>query len=227
MSAPASNVSRLRLVISGTGAYPPLARLLSLQRIEEPDLGLSVHETSLGCQIQGLLTGQYDAGLAMCCDELGGLTANPIWEEPLALAVPARSALLAHTRVPLTEALHYPWVQWQSNTCTGINRQLARIFHGVSEPRKVVERVTSADLLMVLVAAGYGIGLAPASMIVACRPLGVVMRPLADVSPKLITYLLRPQAEARDSLSRFAVRATRVGSMRESDLAVVTSPYRK
>lgn len=88
----------------------------------------------------------------------------------------------------------------------------------------MAERVTSVDLMMPLVAAGYGIGLAPAAQIVAHRPLGVVMRPLAGLSPQLITYLLRPQAEASDSLSRFARRAMRVGSMRLDDLDGKSSP---
>jgi hypothetical protein len=78
--------------------------------------------------------------------------------------------------------------------------------------------------MMTLVAAGYGTGLAPATQIVAYRPLGVVMRPLAGLSPQLITYLLRPKAEASDSVSRFARRAMRVGSMRMGDLDGESSP---
>jgi len=227
MSTPASGASRLRLVISEAGAQPRLAPLLALQRIEEPEVELSLSETSLGRQVEGLLTGLYDVGLAMSGEENCGLTAEPIWQETLALAVPARSPLLAYTHVPLTEALRYPMALWHPTACAGIHRQVGRILDDVTEAPIVAERVTSFDLMMTLVAAGYGIGLAPAAKILAYRPLGVVMRPLAGLSPQLITYLLRPQAEASDSLSRFARRAMRVGSMRQSDLGVVTSPYRK
>jgi len=227
MSTPAPGASRLRLVISEAGAQRRLTSLLTLQRIEEPDVELSLTETIPGQQVEGLLTGLYDVGLAISCEENNGLTAEPIWQEPLALAVPARSPLLTYTRVPLPEALRYPMVLWHPTACAGIHRQVGRILDRVAETPVVSERVTSFDLMMTLVSAGYGIGLAPAAMIVAYRPLGVVMRPLAGFSPQLITYLLRPQAEASASLSRFALRAMRVGSTRQSNLDVVTSPYRK
>lgn len=224
MSTHAPGASRLRLVISEVGAQPPLARLLALQRSEAPDIELSLSETSLGRQVDGLLTGLYDVGLAMSGDENRGLTAEPIWQEPLVLAVPARSPLLTYTHVPLSEALCYPMVLWHPTACAGIDRQVARILDDVTEPPIVAERVTSSDLMMTLVAAGYGIGLAPAAQIVAYRPLGVVMRPLAGLSPQLITYLLRPRAEASDSLCRFARRAMRVGSMRMGDRDGASSP---
>jgi DNA-binding transcriptional LysR family regulator len=224
MSTHAPSGSRLRLVISEAGAQPPLARLLALQRTEEPDVELSLSETILGRQVEGLLTGLYDVGLATSGEENSGLTAEPVWQEPLALALPARSPLLTYTHVPLPEALRYPMVLWHPTACAGIHRQVGRVLHDVTDAPIVAERVTSSDLMMTLVAAGYGIGLAPAMQIVAYRPLGVVMRPLAGRPPQLITYLLRPKAEASDSVSRFARRAMRVGSMRMGDLDGESSP---
>ena len=115
-------------------------------------------------------------------------------------------------------------VLWHPTACAGIHRQIGRILDDITEAPVVAEQVTSSDLMMTLVAAGYGIGLAPAAQIVAHRPLGVVIRPLAGLSPQLITYLLRAQAEASDSLSRFARRAMRVGSMRSGDLDKESTP---
>lgn len=224
MSTHAPGASRLRLAISDAGVQPPLAHLLAHQRSEEPDVELSLSEAILGRQIEGLLTGLYDVGLATSGEERSGLTAEPIWREPLALAVPARSPLLAYTHIPLPEALRYPMVLWDPTACAGIHRQVDRILHDVTDAPIVAERVASSALMMTLVAAGYGTGLAPATQIVAYRPLGVVMRPLAGLSPQLITYLLRPKAEASDSVSRFARRAMRVGSMRMGDLDGASSP---
>ncbi len=224
MSTHAPGAYRLRLAISDAGVESQLARLLTLQRTEEPDVELSLSETSLGRQIEGLLTGLYDVGLATSGEESSGLTAEPVWQEPLALAVPARSPLLTYTHVPLPQALRYPMVLWDPTVCTGIHRQVDRILHDVTDAPIVAERVTSSALMMTLVAAGYGIGLAPAAQIVAHRPLGVVMRPLAGLSPQLITYLLRPKAEADDRLSRFVGRAMRMGSMHLGDLVGEASP---
>lgn len=224
MSTHAPGASRLRLAISEAGVQSQLTRLLALQRTEEPDVELSFSETSLGRQIEGLLTGLYDVGLATSGEASSGLTAEPIWREPLALAVPARSPLLAYTHVPLPEAMRYPMVLWDPTACAGIHRQVDRILRKVTDAPIVAERVTSSALMMTLVAAGYGIGLAPAAQIVACRPLGVVMRPLAGLSPQLTTYLLRPHGKVSDSLSRFARRAMRVSSMHLANRVGEASP---
>lgn len=225
MSTHAPGPSRLRLVISEASAQPPLARLLALQRTEASDVELSLSETSLGRQVEGLLTGLYDVGLAMSGEESRELTAEPVWQEPIALAVPARSPLLTYTHVPLPEALRYPMVLWHPTLCAGIHRQVGRIFDDVGEAPIVAEQVTSSDLMMTLVSAGYGIGLAPAAQIVAHRPLGVVMRPLAGLLPQLATYLLRPRAKASDTLSRFVVRAMHVGSIRRGMLDEASSAH--
>ena len=108
MSTHAPGASRLRLAISEASVQSQLARLLALQRTEEPDVELCLSETSLGRQVEGLLTGLYDVGLATSGEEICGLTAEPVWREPLALAVPARSPLLAYTHVSCQSGMRCP-----------------------------------------------------------------------------------------------------------------------
>jgi hypothetical protein len=75
----------------------------------------------------------------------------------------------------------------------------------------VAERVASVDLMMALVSAGFALGLAGASQMVAGRELGVVARPLAGRTPMLTTYLLHLASEPSETLARFIgrVRATK------------------
>lgn len=61
----------------------------------------------------------------------------------------------------------------------------------------IVERVASFELMMVVVSAGFALGLAGGPHIAASREPGVVARPLAGRSPMLLTYLLRREARFR------------------------------
>jgi len=65
--------------------------------------------------------------------------------------------------------------------------------------------------MMTVVAAGYGLGFAGESQIAACccNP-DVIARPLAGRSPMLTTYLLRPDIEPSEQLSRFIDRVSPV-----------------
>lgn len=67
-------------------------------------------------------------------------------------------------------------------------------------------RIASFELMMVVVSAGFALGLAGAPHIGASRELGVVARPLAGGLPMLTTYLLRRESDASEVLSRFIER---------------------
>lgn len=70
----------------------------------------------------------------------------------------------------------------------------------------IAERVPSFELMMVVVSAGYALGLAGGSHIAASRESGVVARPLAGRSPMLTTYLLRREGDVSEVLTRFIER---------------------
>jgi DNA-binding transcriptional LysR family regulator len=196
----------LRIALSEDVAEPELAVLLALQRATEPDVKFRFFEASFRSQTEGLATGFYDAGFARSC---GGneLIALPVWHHTLAAAMPARSPLLAYKQIPLEEVLKYPMVLWHPETYEGTYQQVKRLLDTAHGKPIVGAQVESFDLMMALVAAGYGVAVGIASRISAYRDLGVVMRPLACSSPILTTYLLRSPAKPSDSLCRFIGRA--------------------
>jgi DNA-binding transcriptional LysR family regulator len=199
--------ANLRIAISEDAAQPQFAALLALQRAEEPDVRIGLFETTFRQQAEGLISGLYDAGFARSCGDSEGLLARPVWRHTLAAAVPARSPLLAYKQVPLEEILKYPMVMWNPGAYEGTCQQMKRVLDTANLEPIVGAHVESFDLMMALVAAGYGVGLGLASRISACRHLGVVMRPLAEGPPSLTTYLLRSIAKPSDSLGRFIERA--------------------
>lgn len=204
--------SQLRVAMSDGITPSRFSTFLALCRQEEPEIEIRLFEVPLTQQIKGLHDDLYDVGFAQS-DEVGdGVIAEPVWADPLMVAVPARHPLLKYKRIPLEEVLHYPLVLGDSLACEGHARQVDRALRRVEQEPLIAERVTTIDLMMALVSAGFALGLAGASQIAASREPGVVPRPLAGRTPMLITYLLRLDGEPSQPLARFIDRVSTVES---------------
>lgn len=199
---------QLRIALSDGIAQRRLTALLAQCREEEPDVDIRLFETTFAQQVKGLRNDLYDAGFAQSAEVGDGLIALQIWSEPMLVAVPARHPLLAYKRLPLDEVLRYPLVLCDPDACEGCSQQVAKVLRAVDMEPIVAEQVTTHDLMMTLVAAGYGLGFATASQIAMGRNPEIVTRPLAGRSPVLTTYLLRPDIEPSAQLSRFIGRVS-------------------
>lgn len=203
---------QLRVALSDGVPSTRLSTFLALCRQEEPEIEIRLSQVPLAQQIKGLHDDVYDVGFAQS-DEVGdGVIAEAVWNDPLMVAVPARHPLLAHKRIPLEEVLRYPLVLGDSHACEGYSRQIERVLRRVDQDPLIAERVASVDLMMVLVAAGFALGLAGASQITNSRETGVVARPLAGRMPVLTTYLLRLDNEPTEALARFVERISAIES---------------
>lgn len=211
---------QLRIALSDGITPTCFSALLALCRQEEPEIEIRLTEIPLSQQIKGLYEDLYDVGFAQL-DEVGdGLLAEPIWHDPLMVAVPARHPLLAYKRIPLDEMLRYPLALCDPQACEGHARQVDRALRQSSLEPLIAERVASFDLMMTLVSAGFALGLAGASQIAAGREPSVVARPLADRSHVLTTYLLRMDREPSDALARFIERVYAIEPPRGKTSAV-------
>jgi DNA-binding transcriptional LysR family regulator len=202
----------LRIALSDGVAQPWFAALLAQCREEEPDVEIRLFEVALAEQIKGLRGNLYDAGFALSSEPGDGITALAVWNDPLVIAVPARHPLLAHKRIPLSELIRYPLVLCHPEQCEGYYRQIERILRTVHTEPTVAEHAASFDLMMTLVAAGYGLSFAKESHIAFCRHPEIVCRPLAGKLQVLTTYLLRPNSTSSEPLNRFVTRALAVES---------------
>lgn len=204
--------NQLRIALSDGITPSRLPALLALCRQEEPEVEIRLFEVPLSQQIKGLHDDLYDVGFARA-DEVGdGIVAVSVWNDPMMVAVPARHPLLAYKRIPLEELLRYPLVLCDPQVCEGHARQVERVLRRVEMEPLVAERVASCDLMMVLVSAGFALGLTGAAHIVASREQGVVARPLVGRSPLLTTYLLRPAGDPSETLTRFIERVQAIES---------------
>ncbi|OZI30019.1 LysR family transcriptional regulator [Bordetella genomosp. 10] len=197
---------QLRIALSDGITPSRLPALLAMCRQEEPEVDIRLFQVPLSQQIKGLQGDLYDVGFAQS-DEVGeGVVAEAVWSDPLMVAVPTRHHLLKHKRIPLDEVLQFPLVLCDPLTCEGHARQIERVLRRSDREPLIVERVASLELMMIVVSAGFALGLAGGPHITASRESGVVARPLAARSPMLTTYLLRREGEVSEVLSRFIER---------------------
>ena len=197
---------QLRVALSDGITPSRLPTLLALCRQEEPEVEIRFFEVPLSQQIKGLHDDLYDVGFAQS-DEVGdGIVALPAWSDALMVAVPARHPLLVHKRIPLDELLRYPLVLCDPQVCEGHAKHVERVLRRADMEPLIAERVSTCDLMMALVSAGFALGLAGAAHISASREPGVVARPLASRVPPLTTYLLRLDGDPSDELARFIER---------------------
>ena len=206
----------LRIALSDAFAPSRLAVLLARCRVEEPDVKIRLFQMPVSEQIKGLRSDLYDAGFAQTAEVGEGIIAEPVWTDPLVVAIPARHPLLTHKRVPLAALLQFPLVLCRPETCEGSTRQIERALRTADIESQVAEYVVTHDLLLTLVAAGYGVGLTSSSQVDASRHPDVVVRPLAEDAVVLTTYLLRPDVEPSEQLSHFIDRVSPLDTTEDS-----------
>ena len=197
----------LRIAVSDGAIDPRLSALLARCREEEPEIEIRLSEVPLADQLRGLRSGDFSIGFAHTAEVGDGIVTEPLWHDPLVVAVPARHPLLSHKAVPLHQLASYPLVLCDPQVCEGYHRELARLLRPLERPPDVAEHVSSLDMMLTLVGGGYGVGFITETRIAASLRPDVVIRPLAMDSAVITTYLLRPAGEDSPvSVERFIAR---------------------
>ncbi|WP_186207432.1 LysR family transcriptional regulator [Burkholderia gladioli] len=199
----------LRIVLSDAVSPQRLGALLARCRLDEPEVAIHLTELPLAHQLKGLQRGLFDAGFAQTEDSYPDLLSYAVWDDPIAMAIPARHPLLVHKEVELSDVLRYPLILPDRHTLPGTFRQIQQMLDGANglQQPDVIAHVVTFDLMLALVSAGYGLGFSTESQLAAYHQTEVVSRPLVGVSTGMTTYLLRPSAAISPELDRFADRA--------------------
>jgi len=181
-----------------------LAEVLALQRAEEPETVVMLIGGTVAEASQHPPDENRDFVISTSIRQWSGWKSEPLWHDALAVAVPKRSHLLAFREIPWQEALKQPFVGAQSATQEG---WWPAVEHVLTNARhEHMHTVASMDLAMTLVAAGYGITIAPSARLSSYLHRGVALRRLSGASPTTTAYLLRPDGPLTEPHARFAQR---------------------
>lgn len=206
---------QLRIGLTDGLAQPNLTRLLARCREEEPRTEIRIFEMTLSEMLEAVRLDQLDAGFTIDSDQLSGCSSTPVWIERPAFAIPARHPLLALDMIPLSEAVRYPLIMCHPERCAGgykaIQRWLQDPKHGVPI---VAQHVSSHEPMMMLVAAGYGIGIGLTTQIALYAHPEVVARPMLDQALEVTTSIIASDERlASPELERFTIRAQEIGGV--------------
>jgi|SRR5690606_39240392 len=97
-------------------------------------------------------------------------------------------------------------VRWCTQACEPVSRLVDTLL-GQHASFSQAAYARSYDLMAVLVAAGYGIGLGAKSHLAASRKMDIVMRPLAGDRHPLTAYFLRSDSGTLAPVDRLVERA--------------------
>ncbi|MGW0161191.1 LysR family transcriptional regulator [Mycobacterium sp. NPDC003323] len=169
----------LRLGFTAVSAISLLGPLLGLLGRELPDVEVVLQEGVTGTQVDGIRRGELDLGLARPPFDTALLSSEVVVREPLRAVVPVDHPL-ADAPEPLSpEAFDgLPVISYHPDRARYFHELTVRfLFNG--HPR-ITQRVQQILTAVLLVAAGQGVALVPASA-TALHVDGVVYKPLTDV----------------------------------------------
>lgn len=208
----AGSQGRVRIGIADSLAQPRLTRLLAMCREEEPLTTIGITEMTAGEMLAALNRDLIDAGITVDGEEIGGFVREAVWSERPVVVLPRQHPLLSYDRLPFWEALRYPVVLCHPEKCAGgykLFRKMLR--HSSLPPPEIAEYISGHEPMMLLVAAGYGVGFGLESQAALYSHHDIVIRPLADTVSNASTYIVTSDLPNPPELDRFIDRARRVG----------------
>jgi len=132
---------------------PPLVRAF---RERHPEVTLQVEDALIGTLVDKLRTGELDAGLSRP-PLVDDLATEVVLSEPVAAVLPDGHPLADREQLALGELADEPWLLTPRTSWPPWHDQYDRDFAAAGFQPRVVQRATSPQNLLALVAAGVGV----------------------------------------------------------------------
>jgi DNA-binding transcriptional LysR family regulator len=207
-------LGQLRIGLADPLAQPQLTRLLALCREEEPLTKIKIQEIADDRMAEALHYEQIDACFTVNPESARELRKEIVWWDRFAVAIPRNHPLVALSPIPLREIAKFPLLVFHPQSCHGGYELIRRGFlDAMASSPRVAEYVSGHEPMMMLAAAGYGIGIGLESQIALYRHPEVIVRPVADDVPRLATFLVIPDRPPSHDLGHFIARVQQIGEM--------------
>ena len=180
---------RLRIAICDGLADPRIGRLVALSRDSDPEIDIQIMHSPVLTQLRELRSGMLDIVFSLCPGSDLDLRSVPLWRDPTALIIRPDHPLSAQSCIR------------RINADTGALILLGERLSASAEPidtwllslaqkAKSIEYVASIELLLTMVATGYGAGLISIAQVETHQRSDLVIRPLHVPEAIITTYLL-------------------------------------
>lgn len=197
----------LHIGICDSIPLPRVARLLASLKHETPHICVHVCEVAAMRAARDLQTGFLDAAMTpeSGCDK--GIVSEAVWQDAPVALLPCDHLLAAKDSLVLADIVSEPLVLCRPDTGLGHQCQIERIVRKAAARPNIVDRSANPCMLVMLVFAGYGIGIATAAQLEAVGSADLVLRPLRDAPGEVKTWLSMRDEEPAEPLARFVERA--------------------
>ena len=173
---PAGDLGTVVVGFTAASAHAVLPRLLDKAREQLPDVKLELREMVSAAQIEGLMTGELDLGMARPPLKRPGIVSRPLLHEQLIAALPVAHPLVDITRqLTVNDLDGQDVIMYSPVQARYFNELLVSTFTIAGATPRYVQYVTQVHTMLVLVRSGIGIALVPASA-ATLHPDGVVFR---------------------------------------------------
>lgn len=199
----ADSIGHLRIGVCDGVPLPRLARLLTALRQEHPNICVHVHEVSMAQKLHDLRGGFLDAALSPESGYGKGIVAEAIWQDSPVAVVPSNHPLAERERINLLEVVSEPLVLCRPDTGLGRQSQIEQLVRAVTPTPNIVDQANTLSMQVMMVFAGYGIGIATAAQLEALGASDLALRPLLGAPSTVKTWMMVREEASSEPLSRF------------------------
>jgi DNA-binding transcriptional LysR family regulator len=195
---------QLRIAVCGALAHPKIARLLAQSRAEDPDVDIQIVDGTFQDQMRGLRSGVVDVGFGLSASNEEGVRSVPLWRDSIVSVIRPDHRLSEQRSIRQIDALILLGRELPDCAMTD------SLLHSVVRNYARIEYAASVELLLTMVAAGYGVGIMSAAHAEAIRRTDVVVRPLGARRAWITTFMLQRSESPSKVAARFTERAQKM-----------------
>lgn len=192
--------------------------ILRLHRSLFPDVELILQDMVTFEQMQQLYTNTLDisfathASFAITAMEQEMLAQEPILFEPLVAALPENHPLAHRSSISLSALAHESWIWFARPFDPTTYDYMMRLFEQVGFRPRVTQEISQQQIIIGLVAAGFGISMVPKSAARQENGGGVVYLDLVDPTPRVEFNVVWRREDSSPILHEFLQTVREVSS---------------
>jgi DNA-binding transcriptional LysR family regulator len=172
-------IGQLDVGLFGSGILDVIPRILAQFHTARPDVKIHLHNMNKAEQLQALREFNISVGFNRLVPPQEDLVVELLLREPLIVAIPEGHPLSARSSIRLAELDDVPQILYPNIPIRGLAQALGDVFRREGLILRIEQEVEDVFTAVALVAAGFGICIAPQSAMRLRLP-GVTFRSLED-----------------------------------------------
>ncbi|MCU6619405.1 LysR substrate-binding domain-containing protein [Achromobacter mucicolens] len=182
----AGDGNTLRLGFVGTAVRTVLPELMARFCGQYPQIKLELHESTNSQLIERIRAGEIDAGLGRLPTESNSdLAFTHLLDDHLTIALPQSHPLAENEEVTLAQIAPYPFIHYTGEVQAALAPLIDALFEAEGLTPNITHRAVQVQTVIVLVEAGLGLSLVPASLAKRFSPQ-VAVRAISGIeAPRL------------------------------------------